>query len=66
MYGYLQSDPARVVLLEPIVPGTSLWYINGYRFCARWVEDGEEQLRNVTPSEIHSIIPVEEVINFWG
>lgn len=62
MYGYLQSDPTRVVLLEPIIPGSSPWY-SGCRFCARWVEDGEEQLWNVTPSEIHSIIPVEEVIN---
>lgn len=61
MYGYLQSDPTRVVLLEPIVPGTSPWY-DGYRFCARRVEDGEEQIRIVTPYEIYGIIPIEEVL----
>lgn len=62
MYGYLQSDPTRVVLLEPIIPGSSPWY-SGCRFCARWVEDEVEHHLYVAPHEVYGIIPVKDVSN---
>lgn len=61
MYGYLQSDPTKVVLLEPIVPLSGLWW-GGCRFCARWVDEVEHHLY-VAPHEVYGIIPVEDVSN---
>lgn len=63
MYGYLNADPSRLVLLRPLTPGSWDWVSNGCRFSAHWFADGKEYTVMVAGHDIHGLIDINDILS---
>lgn len=63
MYGYLVSNPSVLVLLEPLVPGSTEWR-KGNKFKARWCDENRDEVTEfVGAPDIYRLFGLAEVSN---